>query len=486
MLAARRRTHEATAPPWGRSPAAVALPATTGRVRRGRARSVRAGAVLRLRTELDGEIFRIAGPALVTLLLDPFMALIDTAVVGRTSAAALAGTGLGAVTFSFLGSLCVFLSVGTVPIAAQAYAESRDVARVGRAIGPSLALGAVLGVVGSATVLAVAPFIAKSMTADPAVYANTLAYLRFRAPGLPFLLVQYGMSGALRGLKDTVTPLRAGAIASAFNLVGDLFLVLVCQMGSAGAAAATSMAQALSCCIMAHLLHQRGILKWESVFRVPTMAQVAPLLSTAASMSSRTLISYSAIILGSQLAQSLGRAALAGHEIVRQLAFFLTIMYYGMSIAAQSLMAGLLAEKRVGEAQAMTRRLIELNVAFSALQVALLFGAREHIVSIFTADAAVAAATLQAWTPLAWGLLVDGVVVVLEGVLFAAGRHREVAGATILASLAATASMGVLCQQAPSLASIWLGMRVISAGRLAGSVLFLSAANSPLRSPSYA
>ena len=85
--------------------------------------------------------------------------------------------------------------------------------------------------------------------------------------------------------------------------------------------------------------------------------------------SSRTLISYSAIILGSQLAQSLGRAALAGHEIVRQLAFFLTIMYYGMSIAAQSLMAGLLAEKRVGEAQAMTRRLIELNVAFSALQV---------------------------------------------------------------------------------------------------------------------
>ena len=118
--------------------------------------------------------------------------------------------------------------------------------------------------------------------------------------------------------------------------------------------------------------------------------------------------------------------------------------------------------------------------------MALLFGAREHIVSIFTADAAVAAATLQAWTPLAWGLLVDGVVVVLEGVLFAAGRHREVAGATILASLAATASMGVLCQQAPSLASIWLGMRVISAGRLAGSVLFLSAANSPLRSPSYA
>ena len=50
-----------------------------------------------LRSHHDGEIFRLAIPALAAVMLDPLMGLVDTAIVGRLGAPQLGAVGLATV-----------------------------------------------------------------------------------------------------------------------------------------------------------------------------------------------------------------------------------------------------------------------------------------------------------------------------------------------------------------------------------------------------
>ena len=54
-----------------------------------------------LRSHHDGEIFRLAIPALAAVMLDPLMGLVDTAIVGRLGAPQLGAVGLATVRRSY-------------------------------------------------------------------------------------------------------------------------------------------------------------------------------------------------------------------------------------------------------------------------------------------------------------------------------------------------------------------------------------------------
>lgn len=82
-------------------------------------------------------------------------------------------------------------------------------------------------------------------------------------------------------------------------------------------------------------------------------------------------MAYASIMLASQLAQALGRSALAGHEVVRQLAFFAVILFYSLSVAAQALVAATLGEGNPKSTFEISSRLVELGLAFSLAQVRL-------------------------------------------------------------------------------------------------------------------
>jgi len=144
----------------------------------------------------------------------------------------------------------------------------------------------------------------------------------------------------------------------------------------------------------------------------------------------------------------------------------MAVLFYSLSIAAQSLVASAALGGRKGEARQITQRLCEICVvAAGALTVTMLAG-RAQVVSLFTKDAAVRAAALGAWPALLFGLVPDGVASVQEGVLLGAGDHRGVALLTMGASAWSALSLAALWYVSPSLNSIWLGLRVISVARV--------------------
>jgi Na+-driven multidrug efflux pump len=102
---------------------------------------------VRLRSSYDGEILKLALPALGSLAAEPLYVLVDTAIVGHLGRSQLAALGIAATVLGGLFAIFNFLQYGTTAQVARAQGagERRTASRLGaQALWLSLAVGVVL------------------------------------------------------------------------------------------------------------------------------------------------------------------------------------------------------------------------------------------------------------------------------------------------------------------------------------------------------
>jgi putative MATE family efflux protein len=168
------------------------------------------------------QIAGLALPALGVLAAEPLYLLFDTAVVGRLGALSLAGLAIGALILGLVGSDLTFLSYGTTARSARYYGAGDRRAAVAEGVQATwlaLALGALIVVVVQAAAVPVVSIIAsRREIADAA-----LPWLRIAILGAPAILVSMAGNGWLRGVQDTVRPLR-------YVVVGFGLSALLCPL----------------------------------------------------------------------------------------------------------------------------------------------------------------------------------------------------------------------------------------------------------------
>ena len=151
---------------------------------------------------LDARILAIAAPSLLALALDPVLAAVDVAFVGRCGArsgaaplaAVAASTGFFGFVFSATNS---FTSAGT-PLVAKARADDGDAAAL-RLGGAVVRAAAVVGVGLMLASEAAAPA-AMRVFAPDGVESASVAFTRLRAASAPAVVGAAALNGALRGV----------------------------------------------------------------------------------------------------------------------------------------------------------------------------------------------------------------------------------------------------------------------------------------------
>ena len=140
--------------------------------------------------------------------------------------------------------LCIFLAHGTTAaVARQAGAgDLRRAYALGdrRDLAGRLDRSSALAAVG----IPLAPILVDLLGASGTAAPYAVTYLRISLLGLPAMLVVLAATGALRGLKDTRTPLLATGLAAIANVPLNLVLVYPLGLGIAGSAIGTVIAQA--------------------------------------------------------------------------------------------------------------------------------------------------------------------------------------------------------------------------------------------------
>ena len=244
-------------------------------------------------------LLQFAVPLFIGNIFQQLYNMVDSVIVGNfvsTNALGAIGT-TNSLTFFFF-SLVGGLSVGIGIIVAQFFGAS-DEEKVREVIGNAVWIIAV-----GTVVMAIIGFFAARpllvlLRTDPVILNDAVNYLKVTSLGICCIGLYNGVSGILRALGDSKTPLIFLIVASITNVILDLVFVLVFGWGVVGAAVATAFSQflsAVSCIIYAYKTNTYFKLK-KSDFR-PRMKIVKKTLRLGIPVAlQNSLIAISLIVL---------------------------------------------------------------------------------------------------------------------------------------------------------------------------------------------
>ncbi|MED9905218.1 MAG: MATE family efflux transporter [Lachnospiraceae bacterium] len=191
-------------------------------------------------------ILGFAIPMLLGYLFQQFYNLIDTLIVGRylgvNPLAAVGST--GSVNFLVIG-FCMGICVGfSIPIAHKFGAG--DYAGLRRYVANCAWLGILFSVVMTVSTVVFCRDILNLMQTPSDIIEDAYAYIVVIFIGIPVVFLYNILSGVIRALGDSRTPVIFLIISSVINVGLDLLFIVQFKMGVAGAAWATNISQGIS------------------------------------------------------------------------------------------------------------------------------------------------------------------------------------------------------------------------------------------------
>lgn len=293
-------------------------------------------------------ILQFSIPLLLGNIFQQMYNLVDTIIVGRyLGLSALSSVGAtGSITFLIIGFCLGACSGLAIPVAqqfgARKYKEMRSYVMNGAYVAAALA------VLMTVMTLVLCRWMLTAMNTPEDIYEGSYIYLMIIFAGIPFTILYNVVSGILRSLGDSKTPFLFLLLSTVINIVLDLVLIIVAQMGIAGAALATIAAQAVSgiLCFL-YMKRKYEILKIEKEERRLDWGKVKTLSIMGIPMG----LQYSITAIGTIMMQSainaLGTVYVAAFTAAAKIKQFAMCPYDGFANASATFCSQNLGAKKI-------------------------------------------------------------------------------------------------------------------------------------------
>ncbi len=287
------------------------------------------------------KIWAIAGPAILANSSAPLVGLVDTWAIGHLPGAVhLAAVGLGSVIFSYLLWAFGFLRMGTTGLIAQARGRGdRDdqLMVVVRSAVLALFFGLML------IVFQVGIMYLALVTMDPPdkVAEIVMEYFHIRIWAAPFTLLGYAITGVLFGLARVRTILWLQLLLNISNGVLNVTLVVGLDMGVAGVAWGTLIAQVLTAVASVWVIiniygkqHLMAILRDRGTW---VLARFRKLVLINGFIFIRTIFLMTALALIMRVAAGMGEVEMAASHVLNQYMLLMALGLDGFAHASEAL-----------------------------------------------------------------------------------------------------------------------------------------------------
>jgi len=368
-------------------------------------------------------------PAFLALVAEPLFLLADSAIIGHLGTTPLAGLGVASAALITAANIFVFLAYGTTSIVARQVGAGSERAAVSAGIdGLWLAIG--LGLVTAVVVASFASPLCELFDASPAALAQAVTYLRLSALGIPAMLVALAVTGVLRGLQDTKTPLVASVVGFSANIALNLLFVYGLHLGIAGSALGTVLSQCGMATALVLVVARRARLLRASLRPHPGRVLRAALDGTPLLV--RTLALRTVLLLTAWVAAGLGDVPLAAYQVAATVWTFLAFALDALAIAGQALTGQALGAGDIARARSATRTMLSWGILGGGLLGLLVLATHSVLPLLFTADPAVQSVLAAALVVVGLSQPLSGFVFVLDGVLIGAGDGLWLAVAQVV------------------------------------------------------
>ncbi len=331
------------------------------------------------------QILLFTGPMLIGNIAQQLYNTVDSIVVGNyVGDNALAAVGSAAPIFNLLLVLFIGISTGASIMVSQFFG-ARNKEGLSYTIGNCITLTLIssVGVMVVGTLVA-RPLLQLLNTPDSILdwCTDYLVILFLGIAGMAFYNI---LSGVLRGLGDAVSALIYLLVASAINVVLDLVFVIGCDMGVAGVALATVIAQAISA-----LLCVRRLLKMRELFtltrsclkinRQYTMGIIRLGVPTGIT---QAIMSMSMILVQS-LTNSFGELMIAANVVVMRVDGFAMMPIFSFGSAMTTFAGQNVGAQQYDRVMKGAKQGTLLSVSVSAVITVILLFLGKPLMGIFT------------------------------------------------------------------------------------------------------
>ncbi len=246
-------------------------------------------------------ILGFAVPMLFGMLFQQFYNLVDTIIVGKTlGVEALAGVGAtGSINFMIIG-FCMGVCNGFVIPVAQCFGAKKP-SDLRKYVFNGYICSVVFSIVLTLASVIFCRRILIVMNTPADIIDHAYNYIVVIFIGIPTVFLYNMVSGVIRSLGDSKTPVVFLVLSSIINVVLDFFLILVCKMGVAGAGWATVTSQLISglTCLI-YMYKKYDILKGDKSERVLDRRFITNLCMNGVPMG----LQYSIAAIGSTILQA--------------------------------------------------------------------------------------------------------------------------------------------------------------------------------------
>ena len=217
------------------------------------------------------KIILFAIPMLIGNIAQQMYNTVDSIVVGKyVGDNALAAVGSASPILNLLLVLFIGISVGASIMVSQ-YFGAREKEELASTVGTCVTLTALA----SALIMLVGPLVVPPLlhllNTPESIFYWCRDYLNILFIGVAGLAYYNILSGILRGLGDSISALAYLLVATVLNIILDVVFVASFDMGVAGVALATAIAQAVSAVLcMWKLLHMKDIFELHLRDFIPT------------------------------------------------------------------------------------------------------------------------------------------------------------------------------------------------------------------------
>ncbi|MBX7118058.1 MAG: MATE family efflux transporter [Gemmatimonadaceae bacterium] len=373
------------------------------------------------------EMARLAAPIVLVNVGMQAMGVVDSLMLGRVSAAALAAGALGNFYFFVTAVVGMGVLMALDPVVAQAVGAQDDVG-VARGVQRGVALTLLVSVAVALTFLAAGPVLA--LLRQPAdVVPGAVAYVHWSIAGLlPFFAFN-----TMRQVLQAFTRIRpivlAVVVANLVNVGANWVLIFghagAPALGVAGSAIATALARwvmALVLLAAAWPVLRPTLRPWH-----PESWQWAPLrrmLGIGLPIGLQFFAEANAFGLVTVMAGWMGTTTLAGHEIALNLASMTFMVPFGVSGAAAVMVGHAVGAGDVAESRRDAVAALAVGVGFMALMAVVFALAPRTLAAAYTTDPATQAMAATLIPIAAVFQVFDGTQVISTAILRGAGDTR--------------------------------------------------------------
>ncbi|MDR1097393.1 MAG: MATE family efflux transporter [Tannerella sp.] len=337
-------------------------------------------------SEINRAILRLSIPNMISNMVIPLLGMVDTAIAGRIGGDLnIAALSVGTTIFNFIYWNCSFLRMGTSGITAQAYGAGRKKECAGtlvRSVWLALAIAFLLLIFQEP----VGRFSLYVMQGSDQVRTPAAEYLFARIWAVPASITLFAIQGWFIGMQDAKTPMMIAIMAVIINAVFSLYFAFCLDMGIAGIAWGSVVAQyssLLITCILwfAKYREYLGYFDIKESFSLQPVIRFLHINKDIFIRSACVVVVYTFFTAASA---RFGDTILATNALLMQLFTLFSYMSDGFAYAAESLSGRFVGERNGRLLKRFINKLLFWAIATALLSVLIYLFSWREILLIFS------------------------------------------------------------------------------------------------------